>query len=226
MSDLKLVIFDCDGTLIDSAAMIIDAAQAAFRMAGSTAPTREIILSATGLSLPRFVAAISPEDNDELHRRVIEAYRELFATTLKGGTTGPMFGGMHACLDELAQAGFLLGIATGKSRRGLEAVLAQHEIADHFVTLKSADDGPSKPHPEILHQAMAETGADPENVVMIGDTGFDMALARNAGVTALGVGWGHQPARELFDAGAIDVVQRVEALSSRVFEVFEDGLAR
>lgn len=221
MSGQALILFDCDGTLVDSAAMIVDTAQAAFTMAEMPAPGREAVLAATGLNLPNFIAAVAATISDkplspELQNRIIAAYRELFAGYAHGGPTGPLFPGIRSCIDSLRAQGHLLGVATGKSRRGLDGVLTQHAIAECFVTLKTADDGPSKPHPEILYQAMSETGVGPDRTIMIGDSTFDMALAVNAGVHGIGVTWGHQPAAQLVAAGAAQIVESADALVAHI----------
>lgn len=217
MSRQALVIFDCDGTLVDSAAMIVDTAQRAFTIAELRAPRREAVLAATGLSLPDFIAAVADEPlSPALRDRIVAAYRELFASYAHGGPTGPLFPGIRACIDSLQAQGMLLGVATGKSRRGLNGVLAQHGLGDCFITLKTADDGPSKPHPEILHQAMSETGIDPDRTIMIGDSTFDMAMAVNAGVHGIGVSWGHQPVDRLIDAGAAQIVEDAADLLPRI----------
>ncbi len=114
----------------------------------------------------------------------------------------PLFDGIADLLGGLRQAGWLLGIATGMSDRGLTHCLAAHGLTDHFVTLQTADRHPSKPHPAMLEAALAEAGAEPAQAVMIGDTAFDMQMARDAGVGALGVDWGYHEPDELRAAGA------------------------
>jgi phosphoglycolate phosphatase len=106
----------------------------------------------------------------------------------------------------------MLGVATGKSDRGLFHCLESHGLLDHFVTLQTADRHPSKPHPSMIEHAMAEAGADAAVTVMIGDTSFDMAMGVNAGVRALGVDWGYHTPEELMAAGAEMVVTDMEQL--------------
>ncbi|MEO5866816.1 MAG: HAD-IA family hydrolase, partial [Sphingomonas sp.] len=117
----------------------------------------------------------------------------------------PLFDGMAAALDALCADGWTLGVATGKSDRGLAHVLAHHGIGERFTTLQTADRHPSKPHPSMIEAAIAETGASPETTVMIGDTSYDMLMAEAAGVRALGVGWGYHADDELRAAGACAV---------------------
>jgi phosphoglycolate phosphatase len=117
----------------------------------------------------------------------------------------PLYEGISGLLDRLDAAGWLLAVATGKSDRGLAAVLDHHGIRHRFVSLQTADRHPSKPHPSMIEAALAETGAARGHAVMIGDTSFDMAMARAAGVRPLGVAWGYHPAEDLHAAGAYSV---------------------
>jgi phosphoglycolate phosphatase len=120
----------------------------------------------------------------------------------EGKVEEPMFDGIAQALDALEADGWLLGVATGKSDRGLALVLAGHDLAKRFVTLQTADRHPSKPHPSMVAQAMAEAGAEPATTVVIGDTRYDIAMAHNAGVRAIGVAWGYHDAAELLEEGA------------------------
>ena len=117
----------------------------------------------------------------------------------------PLFDGVAELIALLADAGWLLGVATGKSDRGLAHVLAAHGLTERFVTLQTADRHPSKPHPAMIEAAMTEAGASPATTVMIGDTSYDMLMAGAAGARALGVGWGYHPPEELTAAGAYAV---------------------
>jgi phosphoglycolate phosphatase len=124
----------------------------------------------------------------------------------------PLFDGMGALIEQLAGHGWMLGVATGKSDRGLDLILTAHGLKHHFVTLQTADRHPSKPHPSMIEAAIAEAGADPARTVMIGDTSYDILMAVNAGVRAIGVGWGYHPADELVAAGAHGVALAVADL--------------
>lgn len=196
----RLAIFDCDGTLVDSIAPIAAAMSVAFVEAGLPAPSRAAVREIVGLSVPQAVAALAPAaDADAIAATYKTAFRDARAA---GRVEEPLYDGIVAVLDAFAAAGWLLGIATGKSDRGLAHCLATHGLADRFVTLQTADRHPSKPHPAMLAAALGDTDATASISVMIGDTAFDMAMARAAGVRAIGVGWGyHAPAR-LRDAGA------------------------
>jgi phosphoglycolate phosphatase len=124
-----------------------------------------------------------------------------------------------AALEALDSAGCLLGIATGKARRGLLATLERHGLGSRFVTLQTADSNPGKPHPAMLLRAMAETGADPDRTVLVGDTSYDMEMARRAGARAVGVAWGYHDRRELEAAGADRIVERCEELADCVLSL-------
>jgi phosphoglycolate phosphatase len=124
----------------------------------------------------------------------------------------PLYDGMAAVLSALDDNGWLLGVATGKSDRGLERCLDHHGIRELFVTLQTADRHPSKPHPSMIHQALVDSGSVAANAVMIGDTVYDIQMGRAAGCRTIGVGWGYHPLDELRDAGADVVVETMDEL--------------
>jgi phosphoglycolate phosphatase len=213
----RLAIFDCDGTLVDSQHNIVAAMSGAFTGAGLAAPTRQDTLSIVGLSLVPAVAALLPDHEDALHREVAEGYKAHFQGMRKRGELGePLFDGIVDLLDRLEDDGWLLGIATGNSDKGLQHCLETHGLLGRFVTLQTADRHPSKPHPSMIDQAMADVGAAPENTIMIGDTSFDMAMACAAGVGALGVGWGYHAPDRLFAAGAMSVAMDSPELARHI----------
>lgn len=210
----RLAVFDCDGTLVDSQANICIACEAAFAGAGIAPPPRASIRRIVGLSLVEAMRVLLPQADDALHRRMAQDYKDaFFQMRSRGGLEDePLFDDMVATLARLVDAGWVLGVATGKSDRGLAHVLAQHGIAGRFVTLQTADRHPSKPDPAMLHAAMAEAGTAPARTVMIGDTSFDMAMACAAQVRAIGVAWGYHDSAELLAAGADTVADRVSDL--------------
>lgn len=210
----RLALFDCDGTLVDSQANICRSVEEAFALAHLDAPPRTDIRRIVGLSLVEAMRVLLPSGEDALHRSLAEDYKAAFFRLRSTGglTEEPLYDGIADVLDRLADTGWLLGVATGKSDRGLAHILAHHGIAERFVTLQTADRHPSKPHPSMIETAMAESGCTPETTVMIGDTSYDMVMARAAGARALGVAWGYHPAGELKAAGAHAIVEAVAAL--------------
>lgn len=213
MSDARtrLAVFDCDGTLVDSQHSIVACMGAAFVAAGLAAPTAEAVRRVVGLPLAASVARLSPLLAMAECERVAELYKQAF-TEMRGSRPidEPLFPGVRELLDALEAEGVLLGVATGKGRRGLRITLEHHGLLERFVTLQTADDAPGKPHPEMLRRAMAETGAEPSATAMIGDTTYDIVMALNAGTAAIGVGWGYHPAAELRAAGAHAVVEAAQ----------------
>ena len=144
-----------------------------------------------------------PDAEPDVHVALAEDYKRAFQRLRGDGLVEePLYDGVAELIDALEADGWLLGVATGKSDRGLALCLEHHGLAGRFVTLQTADRHPSKPHPSMIEPAMAEAGAAPETTLMIGDTSYDMAMARAAGVTAIGVAWGYHDAEELTRAGA------------------------
>ncbi len=213
MSRYKLAIFDCDGTLVDSQRFIVDCMTAAFAAEGIKAPSSDAIRRIVGLTLVHATDRLLGGGDLALAERLAEGYRQQFLLRrMAGNTDEPLFSGTVELLDELAARGVTMGVATGKTMRGLKHILEQHRIAHHFVTLQTADLHPSKPHPSMIEAAMRETGAAPEETMMIGDTSFDIEMALSAGVLPVGVSWGNHPAAELKAVGAVHVLDRFDEL--------------
>ena len=199
----KLAIFDCDGTLIDGQASICLAMEQAFTEFALAPPPRNTIRRAVGLSLPQAVASLLPQADADTRRAVVNAYKIAFRGARESGQLSQtLFDGVADLLDSLRAAGWQLAVATGMSDRGLSHCLASHGLTDHFVSLQTADRHPSKPHPAMLEAALFEAAAQPDQAVMIGDTVYDMAMAMQAGVRAIGVDWGYHDPSELLAAGA------------------------
>ena len=203
---LRLALFDCDGTLVDGQAAVCNAMEAAFADVGLPAPDRHQVRRIVGLSLPQAIRMLEPAIDEQLCSAIDAAYRARFRAAREAGLlTEPLYVGIADLITNLSAAGWVLGVATVKSQRGLEHCLAMHGLTKYFATLQTADHHPSKPHPAMIAAALAETGASKAQTVMIGDTVFDMAMAEAAGVRGLGVDWGYHTAAELLGAGAAAV---------------------
>lgn len=222
---LKLVVFDVDGTLVDSQAHIVASMTEAFRAAGLTPPDRATILSIVGLSLPVAMARLAPTAPSHRRDLLVEGYRTAFRTLRERGdavAASPLFPGARAVIDALhARDEVLLGIATGKSRRGLVPLIEAHGLQGLFQTMHCADDHPSKPDPAMLDACLRDCGVDPRDAVIVGDTSFDMEMGRAAGVTPIGVSWGYHAAEGLERAGAARVIDSFDALPGVLDETWE-----
>ncbi len=211
----RLAIFDCDGTLVDGQANVCLAMEEAFAQTGMVAPPRNLIRRAVGLSLPQAMAMLLPESGPAQQDELADRYRMAFRAQRDAGLVyEPLFEGMEDLLRHLHASGWTLAIATGKSDRGLAHCLAEHGITDLFSSLQTADRHPSKPDPAMIEQVLFETGATAADTVMIGDTSFDMIMAENAGVRAVGVGWGYHGSHELLACGADGVAETMAELQA------------
>ena len=215
---MKLVILDCDGTLVDSQNGICAAMSQAFGGMGLVAPSRAETLAIVGLSLPEAFAVLAPGHDRATHAKLAECYCDAFRETRQDPVLSePLFAGVRDAIEAFgARDDVVLGIATGKSRRGVDRLFEREGWAPRFLTVQTADDHPSKPHPAMVLSAMAETGIGADQTVMIGDTTFDMKMALAAGVGALGVAWGYHTPEELREAGAHAVIQTGEHLAGGV----------
>jgi phosphoglycolate phosphatase len=205
----RLAIFDCDGTLVDSGATIYAALKASMDENGLDVPPPSVSRRVIGLSLIEAMAALLPDATPEQHLKLAEDYKRAFMSLRTGGRVEePLFDGVIELLDALEKDGWLLAVATGKSDRGLRHCLEQHAIHARFISLQTADRHPSKPHPSMVEQAIADAGASRATTIVVGDTSFDMAMAVNAGATGIGAGWGYHEADELLEAGAVAVADQ------------------
>jgi phosphoglycolate phosphatase len=219
-----LVVFDCDGTLVDAQAGIIQGVREAFAAAGLPPPAADAIRRGVGLSLELAMARLLPEADPDLIRRLAELYREAFvALRERPEHREPLYPGAMAALDWLRDRGVVLGVATGKGRRGLRRSLERHGLIEYFTALQTADDAASKPAPDMLLNVMAETGIGRARTIMVGDTSFDMLMAGAARVAAIGVAWGYHAPDELEAAGAARVLDQFAEIPPVVADLF--GLA-
>ncbi|MEM8774693.1 MAG: HAD-IA family hydrolase [Pseudomonadota bacterium] len=204
---LRLVVFDVDGTLVDSQNDIVAAMAHAFERAEEPAPSRSQVLSIVGLSLENAMQRLAPALPSKKHNAMVEWYKEAYMyLRAKTGAaqSSPLYPGALDALTSIHNVpNTLLGLATGKSRRGLDKLLDGHDLHHFFVTKQVSDHHPSKPNPAMLQAALSETGVDAAQAVMIGDTSFDMEMARSAGVAAIGVTWGYHSVEALCAANII-----------------------
>ena len=198
---LRLIIFDVDGTLVDSQGDIVASMHHAFDELGAPVPAQAAIVGIIGLSLDVAMARLAPELDSAAHAALVDGYkRSYMSLRAQAGAaqSSPLFPGTRQMLEMLgARRDLLLGVATGKSRRGLDKLLEGHGLQKIFVTQQVADFHPSKPHPAMLHAALEETGISARDAVMIGDTTFDMDMARAASIATIGVEWGYHPSVHL-----------------------------
>ncbi|MEM7177971.1 MAG: HAD-IA family hydrolase [Pseudomonadota bacterium] len=212
---LKLVIFDVDGTLLDSRSAILAAMALACDRAGLARLPDADVLGIVGLSLPETMQVLFPHLGRPDQIRMVEFYRAGFLELRQSGAgeaETPMFEGAREILRELDGAGYLLSIATGKARRGLNHMIESHGLEGMFIGAQTADDAPSKPHPQMVLNCMEATGVAPENTVLVGDTEFDIAMARAAGCHAVGVSWGYHSHERMMRAEPHRIIERFEHL--------------
>lgn len=220
---MKLVVFDMDGTMIDTQALISEHMAATFLGAGLDAPTAAQSRRVIGLSLPIALARLADTDDAVLIDKLVDDYRAHYrASLITDGDREGLFPGALEALSALrAQDDVLLGIATGKGLNGVHRILALHGLTDYFVTLQTPDHNPSKPHPGMLETAMRETGATPAETVMIGDTTFDIEMGVAAGCRTIGVTWGYHEPRELIAVGADAMIDRYDQLVGAVGKLLD-----
>lgn len=220
---MTLIMFDMDGTLIDTHALIAEHMSSAFSGAGLATPTPAEVRQIIGLSLPVAMGRLAATDDAVIVDNLVESYKSHYRASLEHySNREPLFPGAREALDRLRPApDTLLGIATGKGLAGVNRILALHGLDRHFRTLQTPDHNPSKPHPGMLLRAMAETGAAPHEVVMVGDTVFDIELAKAARVMSIGVGWGYHDRRDLQLAGADVLIESFDELDAALTVVLE-----
>lgn len=205
----RLCILDCDGTLVDSLGIIVSSMREAFRHQGLDAPPATTLKRVIGLSLTAALAELLPGHSPSVQKAVAAGYKDAYSHARRNTTSviEPLYPGTLEALDEIERRGWILALATGKTHRGAMATLASHGLESRFVSVQTADSAASKPAPEMILNAMRDAGASIDSTVMVGDTIFDMSMARNAGAVAVGVTWGYHSEQDLLDAGAHQVIQ-------------------
>lgn len=221
MKPLELAIFDCDGTLVDSQHTIVQAMHSAFKANGLPLPSHEDVLGIVGLQLADCMRTLVPDAEEDLVHRLVQGYSDAYrANRAAGREEPPLYPHTREILDDLDARGVLLGVATGKSRRGLTHTLAVHDMSTLFVEKRTSDDGPGKPNPTIILDICANLDLPVEHCVMIGDTTYDIEMAVHAGMPAIGVSWGYHRPERLLDAGAYTVLERWTDLRAALQERF------
>lgn len=218
-SKLKLIIFDCDGTMVDGQHMIISSMKEASKKCNVPYPGDESVRRIVGLSLLEAISRVYPtlsnNDHDLIRNEFVNHFQYLRSLDQQHE---PLYEGVKETINLLNDMGILLGVATGKSSRGLANTLKNHGLEKHFVTLNTADDGPGKPHPSMINVALSDTGVLKQNAYMIGDTTYDMQMAALAGVHSIGVTWGYHSRQELVTSGANHIIDHI----SEVIDLVKD----
>lgn len=221
---MKLVIFDVDGTLVDSQAHIVASMVAAFDEVKQPVPSRDTLLSIVGLSLPIAMRELAPDVSDQQLSLMVDAYKEAFQEhrLKQGAAASPLYPGARDAIAALAaRDDVLMSIATGKSRRGLDALMEAWEFSGVFVSAECADDHPSKPHPSMVFQCLVDADVAAQDAVVIGDTSYDMEMARAARAKSIGVNWGYHSPDVLFASGATVVLEKFAELEPALDDMWK-----
>lgn len=213
---MRLAIFDLDGTLIDSVALIVETVVASFTAAGHTVPNEKAIRAISGITAREALGILAPDVAPEQVDLIMDTYRDEYLKRAGAGRE-PLFDGALAALDRLqADPETIIAVATGKGYHGAVTLLESHGIIDRFDSIQTPDHNRGKPHPQMIETAMQKAGIERGRTVMIGDTVHDMRMARAANVGAIGVAWGYHEIVELEEAGAHLVLQSFDELDAAI----------
>ncbi|SCX00530.1 Pyrophosphatase PpaX [Agrobacterium sp. DSM 25558] len=216
---MKLVLFDCDGTLVDSVGLIHEVMARTFVHFGYDRPDVSLTKSIIGLTLDIAIARMQgkPHVDDEAVAMTLH-YKSIYAQTrAEAGFQEPVFDGITAMIETLAKReNLLMGAVTGKSRRGLDLIMDTHGFRQHFIVSRTADDCPSKPHPAMVTECCSQTGIVPADTIVIGDAIYDMQMAKAAGAKAIGVAWGYASVDDLWKAGADAIVEHPSEIPGHI----------
>ena len=219
---LKLVIFDVDGTLVDSQESILISMDYAFRKAGRPVPSRDAALGIVGLSLPEAMAVLAPDATRAEQMQLAQDYKNGHTThreTSPHVANAPLYPGAKDAIERLDRQGFQISAATGKSRAGLDRFLAAHGLDRTFYGTQTADDAPSKPHPQMVLNCLSAHGVEAPQAVMIGDTEYDMVMGKAAGARTIGVAWGYHDVDRVRRGGADLIAENFQDLDAMVHEL-------
>ena len=221
IKNLKLALFDYDGTIVDSAGMIVQGAIEAFRMCGLPDPDPQKVRENIGRPLTVALDVYMPVGYTVTPEQISEAYRSWYAEQGRLGLQNePLYPGMVELIHELKSKDWLIGIATNKSRIGLTNGLAKHNLSNIFDITLSTDENIAKPNPAMALRAMKELGVEEKYSVIIGDTINDIGLGVNSGITSIGVTWGYNNRKLLMSAGANHLVDNAQDLSKLMNKLF------
>ncbi|WP_416408731.1 HAD-IA family hydrolase [Agrobacterium rosae] len=216
---MKLVLFDCDGTLVDSVGLIHEVMARTFVHFGYDRPDVSLTKSIIGLTLDIAIARMQgkPHVDDEAVAMTLH-YKSIYAQTrAEAGFQEPVFDGITTMIDTLAKReNLLMGAVTGKSRRGLDLIMDTHGFRQHFIVSRTADDCPSKPHPAMVTECCSQTGIVPADTIVIGDAIYDMQMAKAADAKAIGVAWGYASVDDLWKAGADAIVEHPSEIPGHI----------
>ena len=213
LNSLRMVIFDCDGTIVDSQRSLVDILQATFEHHDLPMPSRHKVLLGIGLELSVAIKRLAPKLDNLMINEICTTYRRYAKEYRKSDVMPePLYPNAQEVIMTLHKNGWLLGIATGKSRQGLDYVLDNYNLGECFISKQTSDSAPGKPNPEMIYQAMQEGGVEKKNVIMVGDTTYDIDMAVNAGVKSVGVTWGYHDKEDLEKAGAYKTVDEFRDL--------------
>ncbi|HKV07417.1 MAG TPA: HAD-IA family hydrolase [Thermoanaerobaculia bacterium] len=210
--NIRLLVFDWDGTLMDSIGPIVACTQTTIRELGLGELPEKTIRGTIGLGLRETIDILSPGCGEELYGEILECYRKHWVATYRD--VPPLFAGVEGMLRGLAEDGYLLAVATGKSRRGLEYALAQTGLHGIFHATRTVDEAFSKPHPQMLLDILDDLGVPPAEAVMIGDTTYDLEMAKNARTPSIGVCTGSHGREELESFGPVVCLDQVVDLAA------------
>jgi phosphoglycolate phosphatase len=218
----RLVIFDMDGTLIDSQAHIIAAMTAAFQSVEQQTPKRSTLLSVVGLSLPSAFEVLIPNLPASAYTQMQNAYRA-HSRSISLDQSAPLYSGARVALERLSQrSDVALAVATGASERGMMRALKANSVDTFFTSMQCADGHPSKPNPSMAQACMSQCGATAEHTVVVGDTTYDMEMGQAARCASLGVLWGHHGREALLASGAHSVIETFEQLDAALDTIWKD----
>lgn len=206
----RLLVFDWDGTLMNSAPHIVDNMLNAIEALGLPRRSPEQISELIGLGLYDAFQRLYGDLSAEYAQALLQRYRQGYVKVAQDNSL--LFDGAEAALGQLREAGYVLSVATGKSRAGLDRALRETGLGEHFVVTRCADESANKPHPQMLFDILEQTGFSAADALMVGDTEYDIHMAAAAGVPALGVGCGVHSEHRLVEAGALQVLEDVAKL--------------